>query len=133
MENEQIVQNYQNKYLLSTPLYSDMAGGLNTRVSPPQMAVNQSQVARNVIYNIASGALSARDGSVEGAYPIIMVSYLIGCQTYDDETVAENVRAYFTYVASADGQDVATKAGAGNAPISDELRTKVQAAIDTIK
>ena len=75
----------------------------------------------------------ARDGSVEGAYPIIMVSYLIGCQTYDDETVAENVRAYFTYVASADGQDVATKAGAGNAPISDELRTKVQAAIDTIK
>ena len=75
----------------------------------------------------------ARDGSVEDAYPIIMVSYLIGCQTYDDETVAENVRAYFTYVASADGQDVATKAGAGNAPISDELRTKVQAAIDTIK
>jgi hypothetical protein len=65
MENETIVQNYQNKYLLSTPFYSDMAGGLNTRVSPPQMAVNQSQTARNVIYNIASGALSARDGTVE--------------------------------------------------------------------
>lgn len=81
MENEQIVQNYQNKYLLSTPLYSDMAGGLNTRVSPPQMAVNQSQVARNVIYNIASGALSARDGSVEynpHPIPLAVTSGLYG-------------------------------------------------------
>ena len=32
-----------------------------------------------------------------------------------------------------EGQQVATEAGAGNAPISEELRTKVQAAIDTIK
>lgn len=74
-----------------------------------------------------------RDGSIKDAYPIIMVSYLIGCQSYDDPTVASNVRAYFTYVASSDGQSVATQAGAGNAPISEELRTKVQAAIDTIE
>lgn len=63
MQNEEIVRNYQNKFLASTPLYTDMAGGLNTRVSPPQLAVNQSQIARNVIYNVASGALSARDGT----------------------------------------------------------------------
>ncbi|MFT0847326.1 phosphate ABC transporter substrate-binding protein PstS [Actinomycetaceae bacterium L2_0104] len=74
-----------------------------------------------------------RDGSIADAYPIVMVSYLIGCQTYDDPTTAANVKAYFTYVASAEGQQVATEAGAGNAPISDELRTKVQAAIDTIE
>ena len=65
MENEVVVKNYQNKHLLSTPLYTDMAGGLNTRVSPPQMAINQSQQAVNVIYNIASGAISARDGTIE--------------------------------------------------------------------
>lgn len=65
MENEQVVRNYQNKHLLSTPLYTDMAGGLNTRVSPAQMAVNQSGMARNVIYNTVSGALSARDGTAE--------------------------------------------------------------------
>lgn len=65
MENEQVVRNYQNKHLLSTPLYTDMAGGLNTRVSPAQMAVNQSGMSRNVIYNAASGAVSARDGTVE--------------------------------------------------------------------
>ncbi|MFT3943750.1 MAG: phosphate ABC transporter substrate-binding protein PstS [Ancrocorticia sp.] len=74
----------------------------------------------------------ARDGSVKDAYPIVMVSYLIGCQKYEDATTAANVQAYFTYVASSEGQQVATEAGAGNAPISDELRTKVQAAIDTI-
>lgn len=74
-----------------------------------------------------------RDGSIKDAYPIVMVSYLIGCQTYEDASTAANVQAYFTYVASAEGQQVATEAGAGNAPISEELRTKVQAAIDTIK
>ena len=73
-----------------------------------------------------------RDGSLKDAYPIVMVSYLIGCQSYDDSATAANVQAYFTYIASAEGQQVATEAGAGNAPISDELRTKVQAAIDTI-
>ncbi len=74
-----------------------------------------------------------RDGSVADAYPIVMVSYLIGCQTYDDPSTAANIKAYFTYIASAEGQQVATEAGAGNAPISEDLRTKVQAAIDTIK
>ena len=64
MENEEIVRNYQNRHLLSTPLYTDLAGGLNTRVSPPQMGISQSQVARNVIYNVASGAVSSRDGTV---------------------------------------------------------------------
>ncbi|MGO1591955.1 MAG: phosphate ABC transporter substrate-binding protein PstS [Ancrocorticia sp.] len=74
-----------------------------------------------------------RDGSVDDAYPIVMVSYLMGCQTYDDPELAENVASYFTYVASAEGQEVATQSGAGNAPISEELHDKVQAAIDTIQ
>lgn len=74
-----------------------------------------------------------RDGSIADAYPIVMVSYLIGCQTYDDAATAQNVKAYFTYIASSVGQQVATDSGAGNAPISEELRAKVQTAIDTIK
>lgn len=73
-----------------------------------------------------------RDGSVPDAYPIVMVSYLIGCQNYEDPAVAENVSSYFSFVASSEGQDAATESGAGNAPISDELRDKVEAAIDTI-
>ncbi|MCF2706715.1 phosphate ABC transporter substrate-binding protein PstS [Arcanobacterium haemolyticum] len=74
-----------------------------------------------------------RDGSIAGAYPIVMISYLIGCEQYSDAATAANVKAYFSYIASDEGQKVATAAGGGNAPISDDLRTKVQAAIDTIK
>lgn len=73
-----------------------------------------------------------RDGSIADAYPIVLVSYLMGCQSYSDAATAANVKAYFSYVVSEEGQQAATDAGAGNAPISDSLRTKVQAAIDTI-
>ena len=66
-----------------------------------------------------------------GSYPIALVSYLIGCVEYEDAEVASLVKAYFQYVASAEGQDVAA-AAAGSAPISDDLREKVDAAIDAI-
>ncbi|MGF6821851.1 phosphate transport system substrate-binding protein [Microbacterium sp. ZKA21] len=66
-----------------------------------------------------------------GSYPIALVSYLIGCVEYEDAETAGLVKAYFEYVASADGQDVAAEA-AGSAPISDELREQVVAAIDAI-
>ncbi|GAB3601350.1 phosphate ABC transporter substrate-binding protein PstS [Microbacterium tumbae] len=66
-----------------------------------------------------------------GSYPIALVSYLIGCVEYDDAEVASLVKAYFQYVASAEGQDVSAEA-AGSAPISDELREQVNAAIDAI-
>lgn len=66
-----------------------------------------------------------------GVYPIALVSYLIGCIEYADANTAELVSAYFTYVASPEGQDAA-EANAGSAPISDELRTKVDAAIALI-
>ncbi|WP_313355899.1 phosphate ABC transporter substrate-binding protein PstS [Microbacterium sp.] len=67
-----------------------------------------------------------------GAYPIALVSYLIACEQYEDENTAALVKAYFEYVASEDGQKAAAD-NAGSAPISDGLREKVLAAIDTIK
>ena len=66
-----------------------------------------------------------------GSYPIALVSYLIGCVEYDDAEAAAVVKAYFEYVASEDGQKVASEA-AGSAPISGELRDQVSAAIDAI-
>ncbi len=66
-----------------------------------------------------------------GSYPIALVSYLIGCVEYEDPEIASLVKAYFEYVASAEGQDVAASA-AGSAPISDDLREKVNAAIGAI-
>ena len=67
-----------------------------------------------------------------GVYPIVLVSYLIGCQEYAESDNVELVKAYFSYVASPEGQDAAAEA-AGSAPISDSLREQITAAIDSIK
>jgi len=67
-----------------------------------------------------------------GSYPIALVSYLIGCEEYKDAEVAPIVKAYFEYIASEEGQQAAAD-NAGSAPISQGLREKVLAAIDTIK
>ncbi|MEO2130711.1 MAG: phosphate ABC transporter substrate-binding protein PstS [Microbacterium sp.] len=66
-----------------------------------------------------------------GVYPIALVSYEIGCVEYEDANVAELVSAYFTYIASPEGQDAAAD-NAGSAPISDSLREQVNAAIALI-
>nr|WP_220476354.1 phosphate ABC transporter substrate-binding protein PstS [Microcella alkalica] len=65
------------------------------------------------------------------AYPIVLVAYSIGCETYNDATKAELVKAYFTYLASPEGQ-AASAADAGSAPISDALFERVSAAIEAI-
>jgi phosphate transport system substrate-binding protein len=67
-----------------------------------------------------------------GVYPIVLVSYLIGCQQYEDPANVELVKSYFSYIASPEGQDVAAEA-AGSAPISDSLREQITAAIDSIQ
>ena len=73
-----------------------------------------------------------RDSTDSGVYPIVLVSYQIACQTYEDAEQAELVKSWLTYVTSAEGQSAAAE-GAGSAPLSEEFTTKVQAAIDTIK
>ena len=62
----------------------------------------------------------------------MLVSYIIGCQQYADSENVELVKSYFSYMASAEGQDVAAEA-AGSAPISDTLREQITAAIDSIQ
>lgn len=65
------------------------------------------------------------------AYPLALVSYLIGCTLYDEANNAALVEAFFSYVISPEAQQAAAL-NAGSAPISDTLRTKAQAAIDVI-
>lgn len=74
-----------------------------------------------------------RTTTTAGAYPLVLVSYSLACSTYDNQADADNVKAYLTYVASPEGQErAADPSVAGSAPISDELRAEVQAAIDQI-
>ncbi len=74
-----------------------------------------------------------RDTTESGTYPIVLISYLLACSTYETEEEAANVAAYLSYIASPEGQDRAAEPDvAGSAPISDTLREKVDAAIATI-
>nr|WP_234661877.1 phosphate ABC transporter substrate-binding protein PstS [Agromyces marinus] len=73
-----------------------------------------------------------RTSTEAGVYPIVLVSYLIACQEYAEPENVELVKAYLSYMASAEGQDAAAES-AGSAPISDSLREQVTAAIDSIQ
>lgn len=73
-----------------------------------------------------------RDGSIAGAYPIVLISYMVACTNYEDAATAGVVKDYLTYIASTEGQQAAAAANGGNAPISDALRAEVQAVIDQI-
>lgn len=73
-----------------------------------------------------------RTSTTAGVYPIVLVSYQIACQTYDDAKVAEITKAWLSYVTSSKGQEDAAKA-AGSAPLTDDFASKVKTAVDTIK
>jgi phosphate transport system substrate-binding protein len=64
-------------------------------------------------------------------YPIVLVSYHIGCVEYDDQATADAVKAFESYVISKDGQDAAAK-NAGSSPITDDARTAAQTVVDAI-
>lgn len=72
-----------------------------------------------------------RDTTEAGTYPIALVSYHIVCLEYATQEEADLVKAFMTYIGSPEGQDAAA-ASAGSAPISDDLREQLSAAVDAI-
>jgi phosphate transport system substrate-binding protein len=66
-----------------------------------------------------------------GEYPIVLVSYHVGCIEYDDQEKADLVKSFMAYVVSSEGQQAAAEA-AGSAPISAALREQARTAIDAI-
>ena len=73
-----------------------------------------------------------RDTTESGVYPVVLISYLQGCMDYSDDAKAELVKAYASYMLSAEGQEWASE-NAGNATISEELRQKALAIIAQVK
>ena len=73
----------------------------------------------------------ARDTSAEGSYPVVLVSYEIFCPQYDSQETADLAKAFGEYVISEEGQQTAADA-AGSAPMSENLRTSAQEALDQI-
>ncbi|MDN4477485.1 phosphate ABC transporter substrate-binding protein PstS [Demequina sp. SYSU T00039] len=72
-----------------------------------------------------------RTTTAAGAYPLVLVSYHIVCQQYDDATEAALVTGFLKYVASEEGQAQSASA-AGSSPISADLSAKITAILDEI-
>lgn len=66
-----------------------------------------------------------------GTYPIVLTSYLMACQSYDDAADGELVKAFMEYVISDEGQDQAA-AEAGSAPLSDSIQEQSLSIIENI-
>ena len=67
-----------------------------------------------------------------GTYPVVLVSYNLACTEYSSQADADLVKAFFSFIASEEGQQVAQEA-AGSAPLSEEQRNEFQVAIDAIQ
>ena len=65
-------------------------------------------------------------------YPIVLVSYLIGCNQYADAMVAPLAKAYFSYILSSAGQ-LTSAEKAGSAPLTAAVATQAQAIVNAIK
>ncbi|WP_144794832.1 phosphate ABC transporter substrate-binding protein PstS [Kocuria palustris] len=72
-----------------------------------------------------------RETDAEGAYPIVLVSYHIYCNQYDNADTAEAAKTFGKYVVSEDGQNTAAEA-AGSAPLSESMRQEAETALDGI-
>ena len=68
----------------------------------------------------------------QGTYPIVLVSYLIGCTKYGSASEAAIVKGYFEYAISSEGQEIAAE-NAGSAPLSAALTKKIQPAVEAIE
>lgn len=72
-----------------------------------------------------------RNTTEDGAYPVILLSYLIACQHYEDAQEAENVKGYLSYIVSDEGQQAAAEY-AGSAPLSEETAARAQDIVSRI-
>jgi phosphate transport system substrate-binding protein len=73
-----------------------------------------------------------RKDTSKGAWPLVLVSYVIACQQYQDSAKADLVKGYVDYIVTDAAQKAAAQQ-AGSAPLSTDLASKVSKAVATIK
>ncbi len=73
-----------------------------------------------------------RKTTIEGAYPVVLVSFHVVCSTYDTKETADLVKGFESYVVSDAGQKAAAEA-AKSAPLSKTLQDKATKSIESIK
>ena len=116
--------------------YADasQAGGLGTaNIGVGDEFVAPSAEAAAKILEVSPAAPDQSDVSMAvdldhetqeaGVYPIVLTSYLLACQTYDDAATADLVKGYMEYILSDEGQQFGAEE-AGVAPLADSLQEK---------
>ena len=93
------------------------------------VVANSDRVEGRGEYDLAVSVNRTTESADE--YPIVLVSYHIGCVEYDDQAKADAVKAFETYVISEDGQQAAAK-NAGSSPITDDARSAAETVIEAI-
>lgn len=73
-----------------------------------------------------------RTNTDEGVWPLVLVSYLVLCQQYQDPATAKLVKAYAGFIVGDAAQAAAAKE-AGSAPLSADLAARVRQAIGSIQ
>lgn len=66
----------------------------------------------------------------EGAYPLVLVTYEVVCDTGNKAETLDTVKSFLSYTASDDGQKILTDAG--YAPIPAEINAKVRETIGSL-
>lgn len=72
-----------------------------------------------------------RTTTESGAYPVLLTSYLIACQHYDDAGEADLVNGFLSYIVSDAGQQAAAQQ-AGSAPLDSEIASQAQEIVGAI-
>ena len=72
-----------------------------------------------------------RTTTESGAYPVLLASYLIACQHYDDADEAALVEGFASYIVSDEGQQAAAQQ-AGSAPLDSSIATQAQEIVGAI-
>jgi len=72
-----------------------------------------------------------RTTTESGAYPVVLASYLIACETYEDQKTADLVKGYLSYIISDEGQQTAAK-NAGAAPLAPSLQKEATSIVEKI-
>ena len=76
-------------------------------VSPPLEGVSDLDMAVAI----------DRTTTEDGAYPVVLLSYLVACTSYDDAETEANVKGYLSYIVSDAGQQASAEY-AGSAPLT---------------
>jgi len=72
-----------------------------------------------------------RTPTSSSSYPLLLVSYLMGCTKYSSDTTTKLVKAYFNYIISSAGQQDAAS-NAGSAPLPAGVVKEDQTAVNAI-